>query len=351
MAYKILLIKRAALGDILMATPLMRQLKQMLPDIQLDFLVSEEFAIVLKNNQYIDNLITLPSARFSLKETFSLIRFALRLRGKYDYVFILDKHYYFNFIGRLISPNTVGYVREPISRLFLTFQVKYDDVMRYHGLYYLDLLQASKLATPDYTDYELDFAVDVSNVHATETIIHEYGFEKNKFVIVINSGGNNKFESGGIRMLPEDKVLQLIERLATSTTVVLLGGKVDEINYNSYLKLVSCQNVINLAGRLTLEQSAVLMRYASKIYTTDCGAMHIAVTQGLYDKLFCFFGPTCPNHVLPPSMGIEYYWTDHDLFDKRYPLYGISLGENNYFTKLNINNLLLQAGGLPVAEF
>src|SRR5579863_1896665 len=331
---KILLIKRAALGDILMATPLIRQLKQKAPNIQLDFLVSDEFAGVLKNNQYIDNIITRPASDFSLKKILNLLKFAISIRGKYDYVFILDKHYYFNFIGRIISKNTVGFVREAVSRLFLRYQVRYDDVMRYHGLYYLDLLKASKLANPDYSDYKLDFNLRPSNMATAQNILREYGLTRDEFSIVINSGGNNRFESSGIRSLPENKVVSLIKRLSVGkqAKVVLLGGRNDEINYNNYLQLV---NVKNLAGKLSLEQSAALMYYAQKIYTTDCGAMHIAVSQGLFDKLFCFFGPTCPNHILPPKMGIEYYWDDLKAFDKRYPLYGKMPKCSSYFTKLD----------------
>jgi ADP-heptose:LPS heptosyltransferase len=347
---KVLLIKRAALGDILMATPLIRQLKQKIPNLQLDFMCSDEFAGVLRHNQYIDNLITLQSDSFSIRKILTFMQFALSLRGRYDYVFVLDKHYYFNFISRLITKNTVGFVREGISCLFLRYQVRYNDVMRYHGLYYLDLLKASKLALPDYSDYKLDFSLKSNDMSAIRDILQKYDLLDSEFVVVINSGGNNRFESGGIRMLPESKALELINQLCATMTrkVVLLGGRDDEINYNNYLNLIKATNyppvisgkpgIINLAGQLSLEQSAALMTYAKKIYTTDCGAMHIALSMRLFDELFCFFGPTCPNHVLPPHMGVAYYWEDRELFDKRYPLYGKKPENRVFFTKLNMTN-------------
>lgn len=332
---RVLLIKRAALGDILMATPLIRQLKLRVPGIQLDFLVGEQFAGALKHNQYIDSLITLPAETFSLRKIFTLLKFAIGIRGKYDYVFILDKHYYFNFIGRIISKNTVGYVREKISCLFLRYGVKYHDVMRYHGWYYLDLLKASKLALPDYTDYKLDFMVSVMSISYVEELLRKYALSKNEFVIIINSGGNNQFESGGIRMLPENKIIQLINNVATK--VVLLGGAVDKINYNNYLNLSQNTHVYNLAGQLSLEQSAALMTYAHKIYTTDCGAMHIAISQGLFAKMCCFFGPTWPQHVLPPNMAIEYCHPGIELFNKDYPLRGKLPRARGFFVKLDMD--------------
>lgn len=346
---KILLIKRGALGDILMATPLIRQIRQKVPDLELDFLVSQQFIGAIKNNQYLDNIITLPAEMFSLKKIFSLLKFALSIRGKYDYVFMLDKHYYFNFIGRIISKNTVGFVRESISSLFLRYPVKYADIMRYHGLYYLDLLKASELGCPDYMDCKLDFRVNDENRAKVQEILHKYKLACSDFVIIINSGGDNQFESGGVRMLPKSKIINLISRLSQNglTKIVLLGGGNDKINYNNYLEMIRANNqllpmvdnVLNLAGKLSLEQSAALMVCASKIYTTDSGAMHIAISQGLFDKLYCFFGPTCPDHVLPPKMGIKYYWDDLEIFDWHYPLYGTMPKADTYFAKLDIDTI------------
>ena len=36
----------------------------------------------------------------------------------------------------------------------------------------------------------------------------------------------------------------------------------------------------------------------------------------------CFFGPTCPSHVLPPNIQSSVIWNDQEIFDKNYPLKG-----------------------------
>lgn len=341
---RILLIKRGAMGDILMATPLIRQLKQNIPNLKLDFLTSKDCVSVVQNNPYLDNIMALDGATFSLKKIFTLIKYVWKLRNRYDYVFVLDKHYYFSFIGRLISKNTVGYWRDNLSVLFLKYHVRYNDVKRYHGLYYLDLLQKSGLSGVNYSDYYLDFPISNSSIQSSNQIYETFNLTKNDFVVVVNSGGNQSFESSGIRMLPKNKIMLLLSELQKITKVVLLGSKIDEINYNNYLSSLSDNSrIINLAGKCSLEQSVVIMSKAKKIYTTDCGAMHLALSQKLFTQLVCFFGPTCPDHVLPPNMQIKYYWQDQNIFNQDYPLYGELPRQYGFFDKLDINQVVRES--------
>jgi ADP-heptose:LPS heptosyltransferase len=56
---KILLIKRGAIGDLLMATPLVRQLKQQL-NCPLDIIVGKSASAALILNPYLDKQFILP---------------------------------------------------------------------------------------------------------------------------------------------------------------------------------------------------------------------------------------------------------------------------------------------------
>lgn len=343
---RVLLMKRGALGDVLMATPLIRQLKTCYPQLCIDFLVSEECKISIANNPYLTNIIAVKNDLFSISKIFQMVNFVAQLRYKYDYVFILDKHYYFNFLGRIISENTVGYIRDNISRIFLKYQVKYNDVRRYHSLYYLDLLKISTLVLPDYANCSLDFVTTQSDHDFIASVLAQYNLTANQFVIVINSGGNQLFENSGIRMLPLSKILRLIKQLSIFKKVVLLGNKKDKIHYNNYLIKLNHNNVLNLAGELTLQQSAVLMRYASKIYTTDCGALHVAISQGLFKQLYCFFGPTHPAHVIPLDKGINYYYGDEEYLQVSYQLYGKLPLKTDYFLNLDIDQIIINTMGV-----
>jgi ADP-heptose:LPS heptosyltransferase len=374
MQQRILIVKRGAMGDVLMATPFLRQLRTVFPKAQIDFLTTTSFANVLTNNPTLTKIISVTPDFFNLQNSISTIRYFLKLRHQYDYVFALDKHYYFNFLISLVGGISVGFVRESISRLFLTKYITYNDISRYHALYYLDLLGAIG-HEPNYNDLNLDFFSEPIT-EATERLLlkNKLYSKRSKFeipdeqrglqivnnvqnqkdqmmiepsipnyIVVINSGGNNAFEQSGIRMLPSHKIIEILTNLLKTHPVILIGSSIDENNYDSYIKIINNHNLYNLAGILSLSDSAHILKHATNIYTTDCGAMHLAISQNCQDKMVCFFGPTNPNHVLPPDKRIITYWDDQDIYDPRYALTGrISKKKLDYFTKLNIQKLILR---------
>ena len=64
---KILIVRLSSLGDILLTTPLIRSLKKSKPEIEIDFLLREEYREVLINNPYISKLLTLKEKISDLK--------------------------------------------------------------------------------------------------------------------------------------------------------------------------------------------------------------------------------------------------------------------------------------------
>lgn len=349
---KILLIKRGAMGDILMTTPLIRQLRNKFPDSVIDYCVAKPFLSTLQSNKYINNITSLEDKVFSSKGVIKYIKFIWSIRNKYDYVFILGKNWQLNLLNRLFKGVTIGYAREYISRALLNKYVIYNDVTRYHGLYYLDLLKASGLAFPDYNDLELDLLISDIDKKIVNNKIKKLDLDLDKFVIVVNSGGNNGYESGNARMLPNSKVVELLKKLLLNTpySVVLLGGAVDKANYANYIDQLEDDgvflqlekaNIVNLAGEFTLAQSTYFISKAEHFYVTDCGAMHLGVIAKMGHRMTCFFGPTSPLHVLPPDNTFNVIWNDKAIFDESYPLKGKFVKQKrDFFSNLAIDGLL-----------
>lgn len=337
---KILLIKRGAIGDLLMATPLIRQIKQKL-NCQLDIVVGKTAAIAIRNNKHINNQIILDDIYFTTKGIFKLSKELLKLRNSYDYVFVLDKHWYFNLLAKIIGGFTIGYVRDRFSKVLLDKSVIYNDVTRYHGYYYLDLLDVSNLVRADYADVKLDLAISASDEERAEEYIELQAIDN--YVVVVNSGGNSAYEKNGLRMLPKSKILALISKLLhTEQVIVLSGGNLDFAHYEEYRKLLDYHpRLINAAGKLSLAASGVLFKHANHVYTTDCGAMHIAVAMHISDKLTTFFGPTNPRHILPSEYLINAIWSDQEIYDAEYQISGTKRkAEPEYFTKIDIDRVI-----------
>lgn len=335
---KILLIKRGALGDILMTTPLIRQLKINFPDAVIDYCCARNFAAVLEKNLYLNQLILLDEKAFSWRGILQYIKFVFNSRSKYDYIFNLGKNWQLQLLNLFFKGQKIGFARNKISQLLLNNFIHYNDVYRYHVLYNLDLLLVSKLATPDYADIHLDLLITDLDKKLVQEKIQQLNLSK--FIIMVNSGGNNYYETSGARMLPANKMQQLIKlKVDQGNKIILLGGGVDKNTYSQYLQH-NPSNTYIIAGEFNLAQSCYLISLAQQFYTTDCGVMHLGVIANLGDKMTCFFGPTCPYHVLPPANNFNVVWQDQDIFDNKYPLTGkINVPNDNFFTKLDVKEV------------
>lgn len=335
---KILLIKRGAMGDILMTTPLIRQLKNTIKNVEIDYLTAISMNSCIKSNIYIDNVLLLPDNAFSVKGLLKYIKFLLSVRKKYDYVFILGKSTVINIVTSIfIGSKLIGFARGIISKVFLYKFVDYNNVNYYQVLYYLDLLNALDSSLVNYNDNKMDLLFNSTDVEFVNNLLQEKYIVN--YVVVTNSGGNNEFEHSGIRMLPEEKIIQLLIKLTNQyDKIILLGSKLDINNYNNYIKqlpLIVQDKLINFAGLLNINQSIYFLSRAKHFYTTDCGAMHLGLISGIEHNMTCFFGPTNPKHILPMDTLAKVIWQDEDLYDINYQLYG-RLNHKKYFKKLNI---------------
>ncbi|MCE2705964.1 MAG: hypothetical protein LW807_02710 [Proteobacteria bacterium] len=337
---RILFIKRGAIGDVLMTTPLVRQIKQLYPEAQLDYCVSKSCQVVLRDNIYIRSVIALDDSDFSIKGLFKFIKFVYSIKKQYDYVFILGKSWLVNLVFKVIQSKLIGFSREKISMYLLDKYVLYNDVTKYQVLYYLDLLSISGLGMANYNNVAMDLVIPDTDKKIVKDLLNSLAIKQ--FVVVTNSGGNNAFEHNGIRMLPQNKIMALLKHLLQTNTVILLGSGVDIDNYNQYVKTLNTTiGLINLAGKLKISQSTYLLSLAQHFYVTDCGAMHLGFIAGIDSKMTCFFGPTNPQHIVPANTKCKVIWDDADIFNEKYQLYGNIGGVGTkYFQRLEINEVV-----------
>ncbi len=330
----VLIIKRGAMGDILMSTPMIRQLKINYPHLKIDYCVSRSFKNVLINNRYLNKIIDLPDVFFTLKGILLLMKFLFNIRHDYDYVFILGKSSLFNIIIKLIMrAKLVGFARGKLSLFVLDYAVNYDNIYKYQGIYYLELLKVFKLITIDYTNLDLDCDHDDTNV---------INFIEGDYVVITNSGGNNQFEQTGLRMLPDEIIIPLIKAIANKYPIILLGSNLDYSNYERYINNVNSQLVYNCAGLYNISQSINIIKNSKHFLTTDCGAMHLGIVANASIKMSCIFGPSNYYHCLPPNFVGAVFWCDFDDYDIDYQLYGKIKIKHLFFATIDINTISMK---------
>jgi ADP-heptose:LPS heptosyltransferase len=112
---KIAIWKIGALGDVLMTTPLVRQLRRACPSAQIDYVIGRSSAVVIQGNPNLDRVVTFDEAILYERKLGKLRSIVDLLRG-YDVIFVLDKHWIFALLARIASAGgSAAHEARPVS--------------------------------------------------------------------------------------------------------------------------------------------------------------------------------------------------------------------------------------------
>lgn len=313
---KVLLWKIGALGDVVMTTPLVRQLRARLPDAQIDYLVGRSSRVIVDGNPHLDQVLEFDEHILFGGQALRLGEILEKLRG-YDIVYVLDKHWVFTLLAWLARvPRRIGFRRRAVEGWFLTQAVPYGEVA--HEVdYYLRLLAASGLAM-DASDRRLELPAAVA-----------YPLPQ-PYTVLVNSGGRNANEQSSVRQLPADLFRALAARVACEQQVVFVGSAPERAYYDA----LGVPGAVNLCGSIALPQVWGVLQDAARVYTTDCGLMHMA--GALNANVTGIFGPTHPRRKCPP--GARFVWRDEPRYEAAYELFG-RLPRGRYFSELTVDAL------------
>lgn len=322
---KILLWKIGALGDVVMTTPLVRQLRRAAPLASIDYLTGHRCTAVLAGNPHLDRVVGFDESILYAGQATRIPELLALVRG-YDCVFTLDKHWVFALVARLARvPMRVGFRRRAHEALLLTHTVRYG-ALRHEIDCYLDLAQAAGWPVAR-EDRQLE-------APASSPFACHPGT-----VVLINSGGNNANESSNVRRMPDELFRGLVDACAARQPVAFLGSAGEA----GYYERFAGPGRSNLCGRTDLAQAVTVLREAARVITTDTGLMHIA--GAVNRDVTAVFGPTHPLRKCPP--GARWAWRDEDRYDPRYELFG-TVPAGSWFESLTVNDILAAPGRPPV---
>jgi heptosyltransferase-2 len=107
------------------------------------------------------------------------------------------------------------------------------------------------------------------------------------------------------KQYPMDRWIQFVSRIPEDIYVYCLGSAADRELCDSIIKSSSRGNIMNLAGKLKLLETASLMRDASMNFVNDSAPMHLASSvNGPVSAVFCStipefgFGPLSTNSTI-----------------------------------------------------
>lgn len=274
------------LGDLVMATPLLHDLRGHWPGAKITAMCQSNVCGLLIGNPYIDELFSFskPNEFLRREEKRNIIE---RIRqGRYDLGILLPNSFssaWLFFRGRV--KERIGYVCD-MRRWLLTKPVPFPKERGSEHLVrtYKRLLSPLGIPLSD-TSPEL-FVTDEEN-QAAEALLRQHHVKPESKVVGINPGA----AYGSAKCWLPERFREVTERLLEdpNITVVYFGDQAGAPLIKSICEGLPSR-VVNLAGATTLRELVALISRCDVFLTNDSGPMHIAAA--LKVPLVALFGST-----------------------------------------------------------
>ena len=292
-------------GDLVMATPLLQDVKSKWPNAHLTAMCQSNVAPLLQNNPFIDEIYsyTKPSAWIPRWHHTAVIK-ALQL-GKYDLGILLPHSFSARWwFWRGQVANRIAF-KGSFSDWLIYSDILLDKAVPFPSNYesqhlvrtYKALLEPMGIPISEtnpklYLSHE-----EIENAHQ---LLASYGINPEKNIIIgINPGA----AYGSAKCWLPDRFRGVTEMLLQDPRVAILY-----FGDNNGTPLVNeiCHGigdkVINLAGKTSIRQLMALIKQCTAVLTNDSGPMHITSALGV--PLVALFGSTSPLKTGPYQNGI-----------------------------------------------
>ncbi|MBO7465399.1 MAG: glycosyltransferase family 9 protein [Bacteroidales bacterium] len=270
---KILVIRLSSIGDIVLATPVIRCLKRQLPDAGIHFLCKPSMKTVVETNPYIDNIHTFR------REDATLVN---RLRDEeFDYVVDLQKNRYSRRLCRRLHVPHSSFPKLNFRKLLLVL-FKWNLMPRLHIVdrYF----RAVERLGVKNDGKGLVFCIDEADSHELDEF-----FLPEKYVAVAVGSRH------ATKQIPAETLEAVAEKCRLP--LVFLGDSHDS-GIVAGIERRFPDHTLNLCGKLSLRASAACVAKAETLLTGDTGLMHIAAA--LQKRTVSVWGNTVPAFGMYP---------------------------------------------------
>ncbi len=268
---RILVIQTAFLGDVILATPIWENIHDAYPHAQIDVVVKKGNESLLTGHPFLHQVFIFDK-RNKVKNLWNLSK-TLRSQ-QYDLVINLQRFASSGILTLLTrGKESRGFQKNPLS---LFFSKRYPHEMKpdWHEVDRNLCLISDLVTAPIRRPQLFPSKDDLNSVQIYQQVPY--------CCLAPTSVWFTK-------QAPLEIWLELIEKLSqTKEQIFLLGAPSDRAYLDEIVKNTRSAQVINLAGRLSLLQSAALMAGAKHNYVNDSGPLHLAsATNAPVSAFFC----------------------------------------------------------------
>lgn len=272
---KFLVIRFSSIGDIVLASPVLRCLKKQIATAEVHFLTKTNFKAVTIANPYVDKFFYYDN---NINDVIESLK-----KEEYDYVIDLHNNFRSNKVKRALGVkahtiNKLNFQKFVLTKLHIDIMPK-----RHITLRSLDTVAAFGVKNDDGgLDYFIpeQERVKESDIPAS----HHAGY----IALVIGASYHTK-------KLPLPKLIALCS--GVDHPIILVGGKEDAEIGGKVAEAVGTK-VYNACGKFSLNESADLVRRAKLVISHDTGLQYVA--SAFNKNVLAVWGSTSPKLDVEP---------------------------------------------------
>lgn len=283
---KILVIRFSSLGDILLATPLLRVLRKRFPAAQIDFIVKKEYADLVRYNSHLSSVIELNDGDWrQLRLLGNYIR-----RQRYDY--IVDIHN--SLRSRYLRLVSLCWYRSVVNkRVFARYALVHWKRNFYRGIVPVPDRYLATVRSLGVVDDRngLEIVVPDEIRSSVRARLAKYHLERYDRVIGFAPSARHF-----TKRWPAERFVECGISLSKSVSskILVFGGKEDGEYCGDIVHLINStagsRIAENLATDFTLLETAAVMDSCTAVLSNDTGLMHLAAARKC--KVIAIFGST-----------------------------------------------------------
>lgn len=275
MKIKFLVIRFSSIGDIVLTSPVVRCLREQVDGAEIHFVVKKKHRAIVESNPNIARVHVFDRNIVDLIEKLKAEQF--------DYIIDLHQNFRSTRIkSRLKIPSFTFEKLNILKYLLVNFKIN-----RLPDKHIVDrYLETVSVFDVENDGKGLDFFIPRDDEFDKSRLPDSF---RNGYVAFVIAG------TYATKKLPSSKVAEICNSI--NQPVVLLGGN-NEKKIGEQISAQSNGRVVSFAGKISLHESASLVRDANVVLTNDTGLMHIAAA--FQKKILSFWGNTVPEFGMVP---------------------------------------------------
>lgn len=296
---KVLVLPLYGIGDVLMSTPAVRNLKEQMY-VEITYLhMFKTTRDILLNNPYIKENIYFP---FLQSGKLAILRFMLQFRNRFDITinFYPSNRRDYNLAALLTaSPVRIGHRYARMDLRELNF-LKNRTVKESDGLHNVeeDLRLLDFCGVKEKKRYAMEIHLAEEEKRFARQWLEERKIDK-KFLIGMHPG-TSEFKNHGRKRWSQDSFAGLIDRICLEDEkkfILLFGGPEERPIRQEIISSSRQRQKICSVDSLPIRLAAAVMAECDLFVSNDSGPMHMAAASGV--PTVAIFGPTNPVWLRP----------------------------------------------------